>query len=159
MNMKKAWTAAALAICSIVGSAPAMAHDGGDGQCSLRTLTGSYVLAASGFSFAVTPPEPKALVEQIDFDGQGNGSSPGAAVALSGSPVLKSGSGSNSGAMYELEQGQRCVFKVTFASGPAHWIFMAPDGDIGWTLQVNPGNSFQGTLTRVWPPKDHDERH
>jgi hypothetical protein len=158
-RMNHAWTAGALAICSIAGSAPALAHDGSEGtrECYMRTLTGSYVLAASGFAFAGTVTTPKALVEEIDFDGQGGGSSPGgAAVALNGNPALVPGS--NSGVKYEFVPGQRCVFKVTFASGPIHAIFMAPDGDSGWTLQLNSNNAFQGTLTRVWPSKDHDER-
>jgi hypothetical protein len=154
-----ACSAAALAICALAWSAPSLADDGGgeSRDCGPQTLKGSYVLAASGFAFtSPTTFLPKSLVEQIDFDGQLGGSSPAAAVSLGGTPDLHSNAGV--GVAYEVVQGMRCVFKITFANGPAHWVFVTPDGEFGWTLQVNLNNSFQGTLTRVWPPRTRDDR-
>ena len=154
-----ACSAAALAICALAWSAPSLADDGGgeSRDCGPQTLKGSYVLAASGFAFtSPTTFLPKSLVEQIDFDGQLGGSSPAAAVSLGGTPDLHSNAGV--GVAYEVVQGMRCVFKITFANGPAHWVFVTPDGEFGWTLQVNPNNSLQGTLTRVWPPRTRDDR-
>ena len=154
-----ACSAAALAICALAWSAPSFADDGGgeSRDCGPQTLKGSYVLAASGFAFtSPTTFLPKSLVEQIDFDGQLGGSSPAAAVSLGGTPDLHSNAGV--GVAYEVVQSMRCVFKITFANGPAHWVFVTPDGEFGWTLQVNPNNSLQGTLTRVWPPKARDDR-
>lgn len=156
--MKKTWTAAALAICAMAWSAPGLAQDGNADpqQCSLRTLNGSYVLAASGFVIVAGVAQPKALIEQIDFNGEGSAVSPHAAVAVNGNPLAFSTGGA---ASYGFDDGS-CSGTITFANGPTHKVYMAPDGDKGWTLlMAPPSNVFQGTLTRVWPQKGHDERH
>lgn len=156
--MKKTWTAAALAICAMAWCAPGMAQHGNADppKCNLRTLSGSYVLAASGFVIVAGVPQPKALIEQIDFNGDGSAVSPNAALALNGNALAFSSGGA---ASYEFD-GDSCSGKISFANGPTHKVYMDPDGDKGWTLVWMPvGNVFQGTLTRVWPPKGRDERH
>lgn len=156
-RMNHAWTAGALAICSIAGTVPSVAHERGDGprECSQGTLNGSYVLAASGFQVVGGVAQPKAIIEQVDFGGDGSAIAPNVALAVNGNPILLS---TDSPASYTHEQ--RCVFRLAFANGPTHMVFMAPDGDSGWTLLLAPPNNvFQGTLTRVWPQKSGDKGH
>jgi hypothetical protein len=161
-NMTKrinhAWTAAALAICAIAGSAPAVADDGnGAPKCGPRTLDGSYVLAASGFAIPAAGAQPKALIEQIDFDGAGHAISPHAANSMNGTIGTSTGGAAN---YYDLGD---CTFRIEFANGPVHLIYMDPDGDKGWTLLTAVPNNvpqvFQGTLTRVWPRRGRDDGH
>jgi hypothetical protein len=160
-RLNHACIAGALAICSIAWSAHAMAYDGDvqPQQCSLRTLSGSYVLAASGFAI---PPSgaalPKAIIEQIDFNGQGSASSPFTTISSNGTILRSAGTA----ASYALDGN--CTGSITFADGPTHAIYMEPGGDKGWTLLTaplpnTPPNVLQGTLTRVWPSKAHDDRH
>src|SRR3954447_15184963 len=86
-NMKITWTAATFALCAVI-SAPVMANDGdGPQQCNLRTLKRSYVLAANGFVVVAGVAQPKALIEQIDFNGDGSAVSPNAAVAVNGNAI------------------------------------------------------------------------
>ena len=95
-QINHAWTAAALAICAIAGSAPAVADDGnGSPKCGPRTLDGSYVLAASGFAIPATGAQPKALIEQIDFDGAGHAISPHAANSMNGTIWTSTGGAAN----------------------------------------------------------------
>ncbi|SEB25579.1 hypothetical protein [Variovorax sp. YR216] len=160
--MRKTWTGAALAISAIAWSAPGLADDGRDGpqQCSLRTLDGSYVLAASGFAIPVGGGAvPRAIIEQIDFNGEGSASSPNSIISANGAIVRSVGT---TAASYTLDRD--CTGLITFANGPTHGIYMAPNGDKGWTIMTaplpnTPPNVLQGTLTRVWPQKGHDERH
>ena len=157
--MKKAWTAAALAISAMAWSASGMAqHGNGDPpKCSPRTLNGSYVLAASGFMIVAGMPQPKAIIEQVDFNGDGSGFSPDSALAVNGDPVVINTSGG--GVSYGLDGS--CIGHVQFRErtnplgphGPGRRQGMDP---AAVALQAM---CFQGTLTRVWPPKDHDERH
>jgi hypothetical protein len=50
--------------------------------CDLHTLRGSYVFAASGYNIVAGVPQPKAIVELIDFNGDGTLTVPGGAVSI-----------------------------------------------------------------------------
>src|SRR6266853_831252 len=56
----------------------------GDGDCTLKTLRGSYVFAASGFTIVAGVVQPKAIVEVIDFNGDGTLSVPAATRSVNG---------------------------------------------------------------------------
>ena len=49
--------------------ASALADDGK--ACTVQTLRGSYLFAASGFNIVAGVAQPKAIVEGIDFNGDG----------------------------------------------------------------------------------------
>ena len=54
----------------------ARAHDDGDEDaCSNATLHGLYAFTASGFNIVAGVPQPKAIVELIDFNGDGTATS------------------------------------------------------------------------------------
>ena len=43
----------------------------GPDDCSLKTLRGIYVFAATGYNIMSGVPQPKAIVEVIEFNGDG----------------------------------------------------------------------------------------
>ena len=59
-------------------------------ECGLATLTGSYVFSATGYNIVSSVPQPKAIVEVIDFDGKGTLNVPAATVSINGNPILRS---------------------------------------------------------------------
>ena len=42
-----------------------------DNDCTLKTLRGSYFFAANGYTIVAGAAQPKAIVEVIDFKGDG----------------------------------------------------------------------------------------
>jgi len=92
---------------------------GGEGQvCGPQTLSGSYVFTASGFSIVDGVAQPKAIVEGIDFNGDGTLISPFATVSLNG-VILRS---TNSVGTYTVAED--CTGTLTFTSGPSFDIFV-----------------------------------
>src|SRR5262245_47806392 len=63
-------------------------------ECTLATLSGTYVFIATGYTIVAsgfptgtgpsTVPEPKAIVEVIDFDGEGKVTVPAVSRSLNG---------------------------------------------------------------------------
>ena len=60
----------------------ALADDGK--ACTVQTLRGSYLFAASGFNIVAGVAQPKAIVEGIDFNGDGTLSVPAATISVNG---------------------------------------------------------------------------
>jgi hypothetical protein len=116
----------------------------GDGDCTLKTLRGSYVFAASGFTIVAGVVQPKAIVEVIDFNGDGTLSVPAATRSVNG-VVVKTPPGGTGG--YTVEAG--CTGTLTFLNGPSFDIFISPKGEKIWMIQTNPNNVFEGTATRT----------
>jgi hypothetical protein len=112
-------------------------------RCSEHTLRGAYVFAATGHNIVGGVPVPKAIVEQIEFDGRGTLLVPGVTVSVSG-VILQPPPGDGS---YTLEDD--CSGTVDFTGGPSFAIYLSPNGDTGWMIQTNPNTVFQGTVTRV----------
>jgi hypothetical protein len=54
------------------------------GHCRLHTLRGSYVFAATGYDIVGGVAQPKAIVEAIDFHGDGTLSVPAVTVSVNG---------------------------------------------------------------------------
>jgi hypothetical protein len=75
-----------LGAVSVAGEAAlgvsAIALAGND--CTLKTLRGTYVFAASGYNIVAGVAQPKAIVEIIDFNGDGTLSVPAATRSLNG---------------------------------------------------------------------------
>jgi hypothetical protein len=144
--MKKVLRASVIAVAIWIGvSGMAQADD--DGRlCSLRTLHGRYVFAARGFNVVVLngteQSQPKAIVEVIDFNGDGTLSVPAATRSVDG---VVARIPPNVGT-YMVDSG--CTGTITFA-GPAFDIFVEPRGDGLWMIQTNPGSVFEGTASRV----------
>lgn len=123
-------------------------HD--DDVCGVSTLRGTYVFAASGFNItAAGVAIPKAIVEVIEFNGDGTLSVPHATVSVNGVlPPFSPGVGT-----YDVEND--CAGTILFTPGPAFDIFVAKDAQTIWMIQTGPNPSvFQGTATRTSRSRD-----
>lgn len=136
---KRAWAGAAVAL---LVSNVAWAHGGT--SCREQRLNGLYVFTASGYSANGTVP--KAIVELIRFNGDGTLSVTGGTVSVGGTiTVIQPGVSTGT---YTLDDD--CRGTLTFLpSGPAFNIFATPRGEDLWMIQTNPGNIFQGTVTKM----------
>ena len=125
-------------------NAPALAEQSTrhDAVCGVNTVRGTYLFAASGFNIVAGVAQPKAIVEVVEFNGDGTLSVPAVTLSLNGAiirPLPSIGT-------YTVEDD--CSGTILFA-GPAYDIFMSPDADVIWMIQTNPGTVFQGTATRT----------
>ena len=112
-------------------------------RCSVRTLHGRYVFSASGFTIVAGVTVPKAIIEVIDFNGDGTLAVPGATRSLNGA-IARSLPSVGS---YTVTED--CVGTITLA-GPTFDIFISPRGNQFWLIQTNPDNVFQGSATRTF---------
>jgi hypothetical protein len=139
-------------------------------KCNEGMLKGQYVFTASGFTRAAgsgpgTPWVPKAIIEVLQFNGDGTLSTPAVTVANPFGDfgnVLTPSSGGAAGS-YSIDDdilGTTCSGTVQFhdATHVTFKIYVAPRGDTFWMIQSNsalspdaPANSvFQGSARRVW---------
>ena len=110
--------------------------------CTVQTLHGSFVFSATGFNIVAGVQQPKAIVEVIEFNGDGTLSVPAATVSVNGMIVRSSPSIGT----YTVEDD--CVGTVAF-NGPTYDIFISKDGDLLSMIQTNPNTVFQGAATRT----------
>ena len=93
--------------------------------CSEATLQGLYVFSATGFSIVGSVAQPRAVVEFIRFDGQGELSVPAATVSVNG--VITQGGGPGPAGKYSVEPN--CTGKLAFGPpGPTFDLYVAPSG-------------------------------
>jgi hypothetical protein len=111
-----------------------------ENDCSLKTLRGSYVFSASGFNIVAGVAQPKAIVEVIDFNGDGTLSVPAATRSVNGA-VARSLPGVGT---YTVEED--CSGTIAF-DGPTFDIFIQRNAEAISMIQTNPNTVFQGTAT------------
>lgn len=111
--------------------------------CTLATLNGLYVFDASGYNIVNQVPQPKAVVEFLDFKGDGTLTSK-ATVSLDG--VIHSGiAGSGS---YTVNQD--CTGSLTFnGSGFTFDLFVAPNGSRFHMIQTDSNTVLAGESRRM----------
>lgn len=119
-------------------------------SCGAHTLRGSYVFNAHGWNIVGGVPVPKAIVEGIDFNGDGTLVSPFATVSINGT-ILHFSGGSGS---YTVNPD--CTGTLTFPGVASFDIFVQPgDGKQVWMIQTGPAVPgppvFEGTATKVSP--------
>lgn len=117
--------------------------------CSLDTLRGRYVFTARGFNIVAGVPQPKAILELIDFGGDGTLAVPVATVSINGTIVRALPSVGS----YTVEDG--CTGTIAFG-GPTYDIFVARNGTELWLMQTNANTVFQGGATRVARSRDRN---
>jgi hypothetical protein len=110
-----------------------------DAECSLKTLSGSYVFAASGYTLVAGVPQPKAIVEIINFKGDGTLVSPTGTRSVNGT-ILKSGGTGK----YTVDTA--CTGTIAFDGGPSFDIFLSPGDGKVWMIQTNTDTVFPGIL-------------
>jgi hypothetical protein len=104
-------------------------------ECTPATLTGTYVFTATGYTITPSGPEPKAILEVIDFDGEGTLTVPALSRSLNG-VILPNTVGSDG----EYTVNENCTGTITFDSGPTFDIFIAPNGKECYMIQTNANN-------------------
>ena len=85
--------------CALVSLVTAMAlgtsttaRAAADAHCSVQMLRGSYLFATHGWNIVGGVAQPKAIMEGIDFNGDGTLVSPFATVSINGTIIHSSGS-------------------------------------------------------------------
>jgi hypothetical protein len=130
-----------VAILAVSGTVVAADHPD---ECTLKTVRGTYVFAATGHNIVAGVAQPKAIVEVIEFDGNGILSAPTATRSLNG-VIARALTGTGG---YTVEAS--CIGTITFdGPGPTFDMFFSPAGDNLWLIQTSPNTVFRGTATRV----------
>jgi hypothetical protein len=131
------------------GTSSTAQEDSSDHRCGVHTLRGSYLFATHGWNIVGGVAVPKAIVEGIDFNGDGTLVSPFATVSINGTIIRSSGSVGS----YTVEPN--CTGTLTFTPGPSFDIFVQPgNGKQVWMIQTGPAPAvFEGTATKVSPKK------
>jgi len=118
--------------------------------CSAQTLHGLYIFATHGFNIVNGVAQPKAIVEGIDFNGDGTLVSPFATVSINGFILHSSGTAG----IYTVNAD--CTGTLAFTPGPTFDIFVDHRGGKQlWMIQTGPAvvppAVFEGTAVRVSP--------
>src|SRR6266516_7275813 len=114
------------------------------GSCGVHTLRGSYLFATHGWNIVGGVAVPKAIVEGIDFNGDGTLVSPFATVSINGTIIHSSGTPGT----YTVNAD--CTGTLSFTGGPSFDIFVSLNGQQLWMIQTGPVPAvFEGTVTRV----------
>ena len=142
----------ACALVSLVAAAmtfstPGIARaDNAPQSCSTETLHASYLFATHGWNIIGGVAQPKAIVEGIDFNGDGTLVSPFATVSINGTIVRTTGT------VGTYTVNPDCTGTITFTNGPSFDIFVGPNAKQLWMIQTGPEAVpavFEGTATRV----------
>jgi len=112
--------------------------------CGVYILRGSYLFAAHGWNIVGGVAQPKAIVEGIDFNGDGTLVSPFATVSINGTILHSSGS------LGTYTVNADCTGTLSFTGGASFDISVEVSGRQLWMIQTGPGSPvFEGTVTRV----------
>ena len=141
-----------LFVCALVSLVAAMALGASDTAladsralgCGEYTLRGSYVFTAHGWNIVGGIAQPKAIVEGINFNGDGTLVSPYATVSINGTILHSSGS------LGTYTVNPDCTGSLSFTGGPSFDISVDVSGRQLWMIQTGPGSPvFGGMVTRV----------
>ena len=151
-KLVKSITSSLLFACALVSLVAAMALGTSDTAraalgphpCGVYMLRGSYLFATHGWNIVGGVGQPKAIVEGIDFNGDGTLVSPFATVSINGTIIHSSGS------LGTYTVNTDCTGTLSFTGGPSFDIFVEASGRQLWMIQTGPGSPvFEGTVTRV----------
>src|SRR5439155_26054348 len=96
---------------------------------SVQTLRGSYLFATHGWNIVGGVAQPKAIVEGINFNGDGTLVSPFATVSVNGTIIHSSGS------LGTYTVNTDCTGTLSFTGGASFDIFVEPNGKQLWMIQ------------------------
>lgn len=147
------------AIAALIMCVPGLAAANGPrSRCDNDMLKGTYVFTASGFtrpanSAPGTPWVPKAILEVLEFNGDGTLTTPGLTVANPFGDlgnILQPPTGGAPG-VYTINEDCSGTIQFNDAGSVAFKIYVDPPrGDTIWMIQINPANNvFQGSAKRV----------
>jgi len=125
-------------------------------QCRESMLAGRYVFTASGFTRPAnsqigTPWVPKAILEVLQFNGDGSLSTPAVTAA---NPFGDTGNilhGAGAPGVYSINEDCTGTLQFSDANSVTFNIYVdPPKGDTIWMIQTNPANNvFQGSAKRA----------
>jgi len=110
-----------------------------DNDCTLKTLRGSYVFTANGYTVVAGVAQPKSIIEVINFNGDGTLSVPAATRSINGVVARTPPGGTGT---YTVDA--TCTGTIVF-EGPTFDIFISSRGEKIWMIQTNSGTVFEGT--------------
>jgi hypothetical protein len=113
-----------------------------------RTCSGSYVFSATGWGMPLGVWAPKAIIELIQFNGDGTLIVPAATVANRAGDGQVVASPPNGPGDYQFNPGS-CTGTLKFHNGPSFDIFASPKGDELWMIMTNPNNVLEGSVKRI----------
>lgn len=116
-------------------------------ECSVETIDGLYVFSASGSSLVNGVWQPKAIVEQIQFNGDGTLTVPAATVANRAGDGAITRATPGSAGTYTLDEN--CTGTLQFTPGPSFDLFGSPSGLQFEMIQTNANNVIEGTARRA----------
>ncbi|HKU86934.1 MAG TPA: hypothetical protein VJV77_11420 [Casimicrobiaceae bacterium] len=112
--------------------------------CSDATLRGLYVFSTTGFNIVGGIAQPKAINEQIRFNGDGTLTAPVATSSVNGN-VNRS---TDVPGTYVL--ASNCAGSLSFIPGPSFDVIADPRGTAVYMIQTAPGTPvMQGVAERV----------
>ena len=133
---------ALLAACALVSLA-----DSNGQSLNAQTLRGSYVFATHGWNIVGGVAVPKAIVERIQFNGDGTLVSPFATVSINGTIIRSAGT------MGSYTVAADCTGTLTFTGGAVFDIFVDKGGKQIWMIQTGPPAAppavFEGTAIKL----------
>lgn len=125
------------------------------GVCGPQTLRGLYIFSASGYNIVGGVPQPKALVEFLDFNGDGTLTVPTGTLSTNGvvnqGVVFRGVYTLLRGLQGSGEIGTGCRGTLTLIPAPSFDLFTDHTGTQVWMIQTTPNTVFQGTVTKVSP--------
>jgi hypothetical protein len=133
-------------VLGIAGFAQAKDNDDKEKGCSVSTLDGLYAFHATGFNIVSGVSQPKAIVELIQFNGDGTLTVPAVTVSING--VIGRSPPGGTGT-YTLKAD--CTGAIEFhAPGPTYDLFVGFTASDLYMIQTGPGSPvFQGTAERL----------
>lgn len=146
---KKTILAAFTFACGLIAAllSPASAPAQSPAQvCGVQTLHGSYIFATEGYNIVNGAAVPKAIVEGIDFNGDGTLSSPFATVSINGI-ILRF---ANTTGTYTVAED--CTGTLAFTGGASFDIYVGRQGKEISMIQTGPAEApavFQGVAKKV----------
>jgi hypothetical protein len=113
-------------------------------SCNEATLRGLYVFSTAGFNIVAGIAQPKAINEQIRFNGDGTLTAPVATAVVNGT-VNRSTDVPGS---YAVDAN--CAGSLSFTPGPSFDLIVDPRGTAVYMIQTAPGSPvMQGVAERV----------
>ncbi len=154
MKLVKRITSSLLFACALVSLVTAMtlgtsttARAAADAHCSVQMLRGSYLFATHGWNIVGGVAQPKAIIEGIDFNGDGTLVSPFATVSINGTIIRSAGT------MGSYTVAADCTGTLTFTGGAVFDIFVDKGGKQIWMIQTGPPAAppavFEGTAIKL----------
>jgi hypothetical protein len=139
----------AVAATLFLGMSSLAFADDGERSCRLSSLNGRYIFAASGFTIVAGVPQPKAILELIDFAGDGTLVVPGGTRSVNGIVTQ----GLVGAGTYTIAED--CTGTISFNGPPSFDLFLDRPTHELRVIQTNPNSVFLGTATRT--TRDRDE--